>query len=205
MTVLADKFIHLLLGQNQNGTQTAADIGGRIFPQLRLWQQWSLVRFTPSEKYWSVGIPIPNIWKNQQIPKHQTDHNHHILGTFVDLLIGWSCFDPQPISINLSIYQTLGWCGMDLHWPATFAMVGISRRGTRSWSLHRWANSPEKLWLFRHFSAGRGISRGRLEEQLGFMKRVPRIFVRFLLNYLKLRILKIWFIEIYCVLVVGQR
>ena len=30
-----------------------------------------LVGFNPSEKYESVGIIIPNIWKNKQVPNHQ--------------------------------------------------------------------------------------------------------------------------------------
>ena len=34
--------------------------------------QHSLVGgFNPSEKYWSIGMIIPNMWKNKNVPNHQ--------------------------------------------------------------------------------------------------------------------------------------
>jgi len=36
--------------------------------------------FQPSEKYSSVGVTIPNIWKNKNVPNHQPDINNiHIM------------------------------------------------------------------------------------------------------------------------------
>ena len=36
--------------------------------------------FHPSEKYSSVGVTIPNIWKNKNVPNHQPDINNiHIM------------------------------------------------------------------------------------------------------------------------------
>ena len=42
--------------------------------------------FNPSEKYWSVGIIIPNIWENKKCSKPPTNHsmpNHSYIVTIV--------------------------------------------------------------------------------------------------------------------------
>jgi hypothetical protein len=61
---------HLLIDSNILRTTTLYAIGRQGY-EREIYIYILVCGFNLSEKYWSNGFPIPNIWKNKNVPNHQ--------------------------------------------------------------------------------------------------------------------------------------